>query len=150
MNHCAKRELFWHHKLSPENSRGAWPRQPFGGRVGVLGSHHFPAGFDKGLALQPAGPRSGSNRQGPSSPTQSSQEHATDLKLVFVTVAMLTFLISVLNFDGQSGEREQCQFCSTWGNAISCLKSSVVFSNIQQNWQTGVSPLHISKIKNPK
>lgn len=109
MNHCAKRELFWHHKLSPGNSRGAWPRQPFRGQGGVLGSHHFPVGFDKTLALQPAGPRSGTNRQGTSSPAESSQELATgDLELFFITVATLNFPISVLNFDGQSGEREKC------------------------------------------
>lgn len=109
MNHCAKQELFWHHKLWPGSLKGAWPRQPFRGQSGVLGSHHFPVGSDKALALQPAGPRSGTDRQGTSSPAESSQELATgDLKLFFITVAILTFTISVLSFDGQSGEREEC------------------------------------------
>lgn len=39
---CAKQEVFWHHKLLPGSSRGAWPRQPFHGQGGVLGSCSFP------------------------------------------------------------------------------------------------------------
>lgn len=131
MNHCAKQELFWHHKFSPGSLRGTWPRQPFRGQ----GSHHFPVGFEKALALQPARPRSSTDRPGSSSAAESSQELAAgDLKLFFILVAILTFLISVLNFDGQSGEREKC-----YSFALKCETASSALTYLMCSWD--IQPL---------
>lgn len=75
------------------------------GQGRALSSHHVPVGPDRALAV----PHCGTDRQDTPSHAESPQELATgDLKLFFITVTILTFLLSVLNFDGHSGEREGC------------------------------------------